>query len=108
MGQPVADANSPEDSLTVRDNRTGKVYNIPYVAFRLICIIHTEADSAYDSISNNTVPATTFKLIAAPRKKGEREENETEKGLRVADKGFLNTAVITSEITYIDGDAGGE
>lgn len=39
---------------------------------------------------------------------GEREENETEKGLRIADKGFLNTAVITSEITYIDGDAGGE
>lgn len=61
-----------------------------------------------DSISNNTVPATAFKQIAAPRKQGEREENETEKGLRVADKGFLNTAVITSEITYIDGDAGGE
>jgi len=39
---------------------------------------------------------------------GEREENETTKGLRVADKGFLNTAVIRSEITYIDGDAGGE
>ena len=39
---------------------------------------------------------------------GEREENETEKGLRVADKGFLNTAVIRSEITFIDGDAGGE
>ena len=39
---------------------------------------------------------------------GEREENETEKGLRVADKGFLNTAVIRSEITYIDGEAGGE
>ena len=39
---------------------------------------------------------------------GEREENETEKGLRVADKGFLNTAVIRSEITYIDGDAGGD
>lgn len=43
--------------------------------------------------------------VAAP---GEREENETEKGLRVADKGFLNTAVIRSEITYIDGEAGGE
>ena len=41
-------------------------------------------------------------------KPGEREENETEKGLRVADKGFLNTAVIRSEITYIDGEAGGE
>ena len=45
--------------------------------------------------------------MTAPRKPGEREENETEKGLRVQDKGFLNTAVIRSEITYIDGDAGG-
>ena len=45
--------------------------------------------------------------MTAPRKPGEREENETERGLRIADKGFLNTAVITSEITYIDGEAGG-
>lgn len=45
--------------------------------------------------------------MTAPRKPGEREENETQKGLRVQDKGFLNTAVIRSEITYIDGDAGG-
>ncbi|KAL5525964.1 hypothetical protein ACEPAG_7302 [Sanghuangporus baumii] len=89
MGRPTADAHTstaPEDSLTVRDNRTGKVYIVP--------------------ITNNTVPATSFKQIAAPRKPGEREENETERGLRVADKGFLNTAVITSEITYIDGEKG--
>jgi hypothetical protein len=45
--------------------------------------------------------------MKAPTAPGEREENETYKGLRVADKGFLNTAVIRSEITYIDGDAGG-
>lgn len=45
--------------------------------------------------------------MSAARKPGEREENETEKGLRVQDKGFLNTAVIRSEITYIDGEAGG-
>jgi len=38
---------------------------------------------------------------------GEREENETERGLRVLDRGFLNTAVIQSQITYIDGEAGG-
>ncbi|KLO12750.1 peroxysomal citrate synthase [Schizopora paradoxa] len=81
MGQP-----SSNDSLTVRDNRTGKSYTIPIV--------------------NNTVQATAFKAIKAARQQGEREENETEKGLRIADKGFLNTAVITSEITYIDGDAG--
>lgn len=57
-------------------------------------------------IENNTVAATAFKEIAAPRKKNEREEHETERGLRVADKGFMNTAVITSEITYTDGEAG--
>ena len=46
--------------------------------------------------------------MKAPLAPGEREENETHKGLRVADKGFLNTAVMRSEITYIDGDAGGD
>ena len=52
--------------------------------------------------------ASAFKEIKAPKKSGEREENETEKGLRVQDKGFLNTAVIQSQITYIDGEAGSE
>lgn len=46
--------------------------------------------------------------MKAPPLTGEREENETIKGLRVADGGFLNTAVIRSEITYIDGEAGGQ
>ena len=44
--------------------------------------------------------------MTAPRKQDEREENETERGLRVSDRGFLNTAVIESTITYIDGDNG--
>jgi len=57
---------------------------------------------------DNAVPATAFKNIVAPRRPGEREENETERGLRVADKGFLNTAVISSQITYIDGEAGSQ
>ena len=52
--------------------------------------------------------ATAFKDIKAPAKQGERPENETEKGLRIQDKGFLNTAVIQSQITYIDGEAGGK
>ena len=66
------------------------------------------SDSLYAiRIADNAISATAFKAMAAPRKPGEREENETEKGLRVQDKGFLNTAVIRSEITYIDGDAGG-
>ncbi|KAI0078741.1 peroxysomal citrate synthase [Panus rudis PR-1116 ss-1] len=85
MGQP-AQTSEPQESLTVRDNRTGKVYTIP--------------------IQDNAIPATAFKEIKAPRKPGERAENETQKGLRVQDKGFLNTAVIQSQITYIDGEAG--
>ncbi|KAL0954515.1 hypothetical protein HGRIS_003482 [Hohenbuehelia grisea] len=82
MGRTV----EQEQSLSVRDNRTGKTYTIP--------------------ITDNSVSATAFKAISAPRVKNEREENETDKGLRVQDKGFLNTAVIRSEITYIDGEAG--
>lgn len=58
-------------------------------------------------IVDNSIPATAFKAMAAPRAPGEREENETEKGLRVSDRGFLNTAVLRSQITFIDGDAGG-
>jgi len=57
-------------------------------------------------IVDNAVSATAFKDIKAPRKPNERAENETEKGLRVQDKGFLNTAVMQSTITYIDGEAG--
>ncbi|TRM64373.1 citrate synthase-like protein [Schizophyllum amplum] len=82
----MVNAQPPKNMLTVRDNRTGKVVDIP--------------------IQDNSIPATAFKVLKAPRAEGEREENETEKGLRIADKGFLNTAVIRSEITFIDGDAG--
>ncbi|KAF9520923.1 hypothetical protein BS47DRAFT_413252 [Hydnum rufescens UP504] len=74
------------NSLTVTDERTGKTFSIPIV--------------------NNSISATAFKQMKAPRANDEREENETERGLRVSDKGFLNTAVISSSITYIDGDAG--
>ncbi|KAF9007601.1 peroxysomal citrate synthase [Cyathus striatus] len=82
MGKPTETNNS----LSVTDNRTGKVYTVPIV--------------------DNNISATAFKAMKAPFNHGERKENETDKGLRVADKGFLNTAVMRSEITYIDGDAG--
>ena len=59
------------------------------------------------SIEDNSIPATAFKTLSATPEKDERKENETSKGLRVSDKGFLNTAVMRSEITYIDGEAGG-
>ncbi|KAF4613617.1 hypothetical protein D9613_007744 [Agrocybe pediades] len=84
MGQPTD--STPTNSLTVRDNRTGKVYDVPIV--------------------DNSIPATAFKAMKAKPAPGEREENETERGLRVSDRGFLNTAVIQSQITYIDGEAG--
>ncbi|KAJ3714181.1 peroxysomal citrate synthase [Lentinula raphanica] len=84
MGKPLP--ASSHNTLTVRDNRTGKSIEI--------------------AIEDNSIPATSFKTLSAPRGKEEREENETEKGLRVSDKGFLNTAVMRSRITYIDGEAG--
>lgn len=60
------------------------------------------------SIVDNAIDATAFKAMKAPARSEERPENETEKGLRVQDKGFLNTAVMRSQITYIDGEAGGK
>ena len=117
MGRPAESNAALDESLTVRDNRTGKSYNIPYVAIDRR--LSTAAGGAVSSesrvrlrrwdthrIKDNTVAASSFKAIAAPLKPGERVENETPKGLRVSDKGFLNTAVIQSQITYIDGDAG--
>ncbi|KAH9972808.1 peroxysomal citrate synthase [Lactifluus volemus] len=86
MGRPAGNSSVNNESLTVLDNRTGKTYTIP--------------------IKDNTISATAFKSIAAPFRPGEPVENETPKGLRVSDKGFLNTAVIQSQITYIDGEAG--
>ncbi|KAJ7170766.1 peroxysomal citrate synthase [Mycena crocata] len=85
MGKPL-DPPLGTNTLSVRDNRTGKTYSVP--------------------ILDNSISATAFKAISAPSAPGEREENETVKGLRVSDQGFLNTAVLRSEITYIDGDAG--
>lgn len=89
MGQdtPASKAKQHrDDSLTVIDNRTGKQYKVP--------------------ISHNAIPATSFKAIRAPAGPNDRAEDETERGLRVADRGFLNTAVIESSITYIDGEKG--
>ncbi|KAJ7761875.1 peroxysomal citrate synthase [Mycena maculata] len=85
MGKPL-DPPLGTNSLSVRDNRTGMTFSVPIV--------------------DNSISATDFKTMSAPRAPGEPEENETEKGLRVSDKGFLNTAVLRSEITFIDGDAG--
>ncbi|KAG1823946.1 citrate synthase-like protein [Suillus subaureus] len=75
-----------DESLRIVDNRTGKEYTVP--------------------ITHNSIPANFFKGIRATAGANDRPEDETERGLRVADRGFLNTAVIESHITYIDGDNG--
>ncbi|KAG9292443.1 hypothetical protein G9A89_015313 [Geosiphon pyriformis] len=73
-------------SLTVLDNRTNKLYEIPIV--------------------NNTIPALKFKEMTSDPIPGSREEDESGKGLRVYDPAFQNTAVAQSKITYINGDTG--
>ena len=77
-------APTTNDSLTVIDNRNGKKYVIP--------ISTTKHDTA--------VAASAFKDIVHQRANGEKQ------GIRVTDRGFLNTAVIQSSITFIDGDKG--
>ncbi len=75
-----SNSSGERQSLTVVDNRTKKVYEIP--------------------IKHNAIHATDFKKIKAD---GGRKEDETEQGLRVYDPAYMNTAVIESKITYIHG-----
>jgi citrate synthase len=64
-------------TLTVRDNRTGEEYELP--------------------ITDGTVRASDFNKIG---------KTEDEPGLAVYDPGFTNTASTRSAVTYIDGDKG--
>ncbi|HVD79104.1 MAG TPA: citrate synthase [Propionibacteriaceae bacterium] len=64
------------DSLSIRDNRTGREYEIP--------------------ISDGTIRAADLKQIAA----------NGQPGLATYDPGFVNTASCRSAITFIDGDLG--
>ncbi|HLL62419.1 MAG TPA: citrate synthase [Propionibacteriaceae bacterium] len=64
------------DSLTVRDNRTGREYEI--------------------AISDGTIRAADLKQIAV----------DGEPGLATYDPGFVNTASCRSAVTFIDGDVG--
>ncbi|KAI1333566.1 citrate synthase-like protein [Xylariaceae sp. FL0016] len=75
----------PRQSLTVVDNRTNKVYEFP--------------------IKNNSILATDIKKISAGQG-NDRKEDETEQGLRVFDPAYMNTAVVQSKITYINGQDG--
>ncbi|KAI0020851.1 citrate synthase-like protein [Xylariomycetidae sp. FL0641] len=76
---------APRQSLTVVDNRTNRSYEIP--------------------IQHNSVLATDIKKIKA-QQGDDRKEDETEQGLRVYDPAYMNTAVVQSKITYINGQEG--
>jgi citrate synthase len=67
----------PEETLSIRDNRTGREYELPIV--------------------DGTIRATDLQGITAA---------EGEHGLLSYDPAFLNTASCRSAITYIDGDRG--
>jgi len=64
------------DTLSIRDNRTGREYEV--------------------AITDNTIRAADLKQIAV----------DGEPGLATYDPGFVNTASCRSSITYIDGDVG--
>jgi citrate synthase len=66
----------PKDSLSIRDNRTGREYEIP--------------------VTDGTIRATDLSQIAV----------EGDPGLATYDPGFVNTASCRSAITYIDGENG--
>jgi citrate synthase len=66
-----------QESLSVTDNRTGKTFEL--------------------EIKNGTVRAMDFRQMKV---------DEDDFGLMTYDPAFTNTAACSSEITYIDGDAG--
>jgi citrate synthase len=66
-----------QQSLSVTDNRTGRTYEL--------------------EIKNETIRAMDLRQIKV---------NEDDFGLMAYDPAFTNTAACSSEITYIDGDAG--
>ncbi|RKP24791.1 citrate synthase-like protein, partial [Syncephalis pseudoplumigaleata] len=81
----VVPGSANTQSLTVLDNRTNKIYEVP--------------------IENNTISALKFKEMVASPTPG-LSGDKSDQGLRVYDPAFQNTAVARSKITYIDGDEG--
>lgn len=78
MSEDSASAGSPAgSSLTIRDNRTGKEYEVPIV--------------------DGTVHGSDLAKI---------KESDDDPALAVYDPGFVNTASCRSAITFIDGDKG--
>src|ERR1039458_5779332 len=75
--QASRDGDTPTETLTVTDNRTGQTYELP--------------------VTDGTVRATDLRQIKA---------NAEDFGLMSYDPAYMNTASCRSAITYIDGDAG--
>jgi len=73
----VANGAEPRDTLTVKDNRTGRSYEV--------------------EITDGTVRAMDFRQI---------KTGDDDFGLMTYDPAFTNTASARSAITYLDGDAG--
>src|SRR5215469_11007990 len=78
VGQQVhGDGASAKETLTVTDNRTGRIYELP--------------------VSDGTIRAMDLRQIKL---------TDTDFGLMSYDPAYTNTASCRSAITYIDGDAG--
>ena len=75
----------PSGFLTITDSRTSRKYEIP--------------------IHRNAVEAIRFKEIRAP-KDYHHPADKPEGGLRLLDQGFQNTAVMASQVTFVDGIEG--
>ena len=76
---------APSGFLDITDSRTNRKYKIP--------------------IHRNAVEAIKFKEIRAPRDY-RHPADMSERGLRLLDEGFQNTAVLASQITFVDGIEG--
>ncbi|THW77562.1 hypothetical protein D6D17_10327 [Aureobasidium pullulans] len=74
-----------EGTLSVKDSRSGKEYEIP--------------------IWRNTVRATDFKKIKTSADKTDRADKVAD-GLRLYDPGLQNTTVLETSMTFADGDRG--
>lgn len=78
---PTTNGTVKSQSLSVVDNRTGKHYTIP--------------------IEHNAVSAVDFKQIATESEDLLFPPDQSERGLRLSDPGFNNTAVAESKVTYV-------
>jgi citrate synthase len=67
----------PSSTLTVRDNRTGRTYEL--------------------DIRDGAIRATDLRRIKA---------DDADHGLMTYDPGLVNTAIARSSVTYLDGEAG--